>query len=391
MINKLVHKIIRKEHINQNKERERLARISGTVGIVINFFLFLLKGTLGIFTGSISLIADAFNNLSDTASSIITIVGFKIAAKEPDQEHPYGHGRMEYLTGLSISVLIIIVGYQFVISSFKRIINPEVVSASPLILVIIFLSLFFKLFLYKFNTGLGKEINSSALLATARDSISDVLTSSVVIIGLIVSPLTNLPIDGITGVLIALYIMYSGISLSIIAASPLLGEKPDRDLAEKIKTKVLSFEPIINVHDLQIHNYGPTKTMATIDAEVPYDMDLVTLHNLVDQIEWKIKEELGINLVIHVDPVNFEDEHYLNVKEAVGKIALSIPHVLSFHDFQYTGQTENKLIILEIVVDSKNTTEISRSLIKMQLEEKLRERFKTAKIKIILDLDVTIL
>ncbi len=391
MINRILQKIIHKDHLNQSKERERLARISGTLGIVINFFLFILKGSLGLFTGSISLIADAFNNLSDTASSIITIVGFKIAAKEPDMEHPYGHGRMEYLTGLSISVLIIIVGYQFVISSFKRILNPEVISASPLILVIIFLSLFFKLFLYKFNKSLGEEINSNALLATAKDSISDVLTSSAVIIGLILSPLTRLPIDGITGVVIAFYIMYSGITLSIMSASPLLGEKPDRDLAEKIKTRVLSFESIIDVHDLQIHNYGPTKTMATIDVEVPYDMDLVSLHNLIDRIEWKIKEELGINLVIHMDPVNFEDEHYLKVKEIVGKIALSIPHVLSFHDFQYTGHAENKLIILEIVVDSKNTTDLSRSLIKMQLEEKLRERFKTTKIKIALDLDVTIL
>lgn len=391
MINKLVHKIIQEDNLNQNKERERLAKISGSLGIVINSFLFILKGLLGLFTGSIALIADAFNHLSDTASSIITIVGFKIAAKEPDKEHPYGHGRVEYLTGLSVSVLIIIVGYQFVISSFKRILEPSVVTVNPVILVILFLSLFFKLFIYKFNRSLGKEMNSNALLATAEDAISDVLTSSVVIIGLILSPLTRLPIDGITGVLIALYIIYSGINLSMMTASPLLGEKPDHDLAKKIKTTVLSFPQIIDVHDLQIHNYGPTKTMATIDVEVPYDLDLVTLHNLLDQIERKTEEDLSINLVIHADPVNYNDEHYLKVKKEVGEIALSIPHVLSFHDLQYTGYSENELIILEIVVDSKNTSEITRSLIKMQLEEKLRERFKTAKIKITLDLDVTIL
>ncbi len=391
MINKLVHKIMIKDNLSQNKERERLAKISGTLGIVINSFLFILKGLLGLFTGSISLIADAFNHLSDTASSIITIVGFRIAAKEPDHEHPYGHGRVEYLTGLSVSVLIIIVGYQFVISSMKRILTPTVVTTNPGIILVLFLSLFFKFFIYKFNQSLGKEMNSNALLATAKDAISDVLTSSVVIIGLILSPFTSLPIDGIAGVLIALYIIYSGISLSIMTASPLLGEKPDRDLAEKIKARVISFEPVIDVHDLQIHNYGPTKTMATIDVEVPSYLDLVTLHNLVDIIERNILEELGINLVIHVDPVNNLDEHYLKVKQIIGEIVLSIPNVLSFHDLQYTGHSENELIILEIVVDTKNTTDLSRSLIKMQLEEKLRERFKTAKIKITLDLDVTIL
>lgn len=391
VINRLVHKILKDENLNQNKERERLAKISGTLGIVINSFLFVIKGLLGLVTGSIALIADAFNHLGDTASSIITIIGFKIAAKEPDHEHPYGHGRVEYLTGLSVSILIMIVGYQFVISSFKRILDPTEVTSSPIILIILVLSLFLKLFIYKFNKKLGRKMNSSALLATAQDAISDVFTSIVVIIGLILSPLTSLPIDGVAGIAVALYIIYSGISLSITTASPLLGEAPDQDLAKKIKEKVLSFETIIDVHDLQIHNYGPTKTMATIDVEVPHDLALVPLHNLIDQIERTVEKDLDINLVIHIDPVNYEDEHYLRIKEIIGEIVLSIPHVLSFHDLQYTGHSENELIILEIVVDSKNTTEMSRSLIKMQLEEKLRERFKTAKIKITLDLDVTIL
>lgn len=391
MINKIVKRMIKNEDLQQNKTRERLAKISGIIGIMINSFLFILKGLLGLFTGSISLIADAFNHLGDTASSIITIIGFKIAGKEPDREHPYGHGRVEYLTGLSVSVLIIIVGYQFFISSFKRILNPTIVSASPVIIIILILSLLFKLFIYKFNQKLGREINSAALLATAQDAISDVFTSIVVILGLILSPLTSLPLDGIAGVAVALYIIYSGISLSISTASPLLGEKPDQDLAKKIKDEVLSHDTIIGVHDLQIHNYGPTKTMATIDAEVPYNMELVPLHNLIDKIERKVETDLGISLVIHIDPVNYDDKHYLKVKEIIGEIALSIPNVLSFHDLQYTGFSEDELIILEIVVDSKNTSEITRSLIKMQLEEKLRERFKTAKIKITIDLDVAVL
>src|SRR5690554_426899 len=215
MISKVVDRIIVGRDFQNAKERERVETLSGIIGIVLNFILFSIKGVLGLFTGSISLIADAFNNLTDTASSIITIIGFKLAGKEPDKEHPYGHGRIEYLTGLTIAVLVIVVGYQFVISSFKRVVNPSIIETSPLILIILFLSMSLKLFIYAFNKNLGKKVQSGTLLATAQDAIGDVLTTFVVFLGLLISPLTTLPVDGIVGILIALYIIYSGINLSL--------------------------------------------------------------------------------------------------------------------------------------------------------------------------------
>ncbi len=391
MINKMIDKLVEGRDYHVAKERERIGRISGSLGILLNFILFSVKGLLGLTTGSIALIADAFNNLTDTASSIITIIGFKMANKDPDDEHPYGHGRIEYLTGLTISVLIIVVGYQFVISSFKKILSPSPVTFSTLIIVILLFSLSFKLFLYLFNKRLGNKMDSSTLLATAQDAIGDVLTTSVVILSLILSKYTSLPIDGFIGVLIALYIIFSGLKLSLETINPILGEKPEKELAERIKKRVLSYDYIYGVHDLQIHNYGPAKTMATIDVEVPHDMNLVELHNLIDKIERHIREELNISLVIHVDPINYTDERYLEVKKIVGEIALSINNILSFHDFRYTGHSENELIILEVVVDSKKTSEKDRLDIKMELEKKLHERFKTARIMITVDLDVAIL
>ncbi|MFH5834676.1 cation diffusion facilitator family transporter [Proteiniclasticum sp. C24MP] len=391
MINKMIDKVVDGRDFQVAKERERIGRISGMLGILLNFILFAVKGLLGLFTGSIALIADAFNNLTDTASSVITIIGFKMAGKEPDKEHPYGHGRIEYLTGLTISVLIIVVGYQFVVSSFKKILSPSPVTSSPLIIAILVLSLSFKLFIYYFNKRLGKKVDSSTLLATAQDAIGDVLTTSVVILGLILSQYTALPVDGFIGVLIALYIIFSGLRLSLETINPILGEKPEKELADKIKKRVLSYEHIHGVHDLQIHNYGPAKTMATIDVEVPHDMNLVELHNVVDKIERHIREDLNISLVIHVDPINYKDERYMEVKKIVGDIALGIDNIISFHDFRYTGHSEDELIILEVVVDSRNTSEKDRSEIRKELEEKLHQRFKTARIMITVDLDVAVL
>ncbi len=391
VISRLIDKIVSGRDLNMAKERERIGKISGSLGICLNFILFAVKGILGLTTGSIALIADAFNNLTDTASSVITIIGFKMANKEPDKEHPYGHGRIEYLTGLTISVLVIVVGYQFVVSSVKRIMNPGPVTSSPMIIMILVLSLSFKLLIYAFNKKLGRKIESSTLLATAQDAIGDVLTTSVVIMGLVLSQYTTLPLDGFIGVLIALYIIFSGLRLSLETIIPILGEKPEKELADKIKKKILSYENIYGVHDLQIHNYGPAKTMATIDVEVPYDMNLVELHNLIDKIERHIREDLNISLVIHMDPINNTDERHLEVKKTVGEIALGIPHILSFHDFRYTGHSEDELIILEVVVDSRNTTEKDRTEIRKELERRLRSRFKTARIMITVDLDVAIL
>ena len=391
MISFIIKKITGDRDSTLPNERLRIGEISGTLGILLNFTLFLVKGGLGILTNSISVIADAFNNLSDTASSLITIIGFKLSTKEADKEHPYGHGRIEYLTGLVISVLVIVVGYQFVISSVKKILHPTPINITTPTLIILILSISVKVFIHLLFKGLGKKINSGALLASSQDAKSDVLTTSVVIFGLILSRFTPLPLDGFIGVLIALYIIYSGIKLTLDTMNPLLGEKPDKELADKIKRTVLSYENIYDVHDLQIHNYGPSKTMATIDVEVPYDLSLVTGHNLIDRIERDVRKSLGISLVIHMDPINNSDRKFLEAKSYVNRIALREEYVLSVHDFRYTGQAEDELIIFEIVVDSKKTTVEERLTIKNNIEENLRTRFSSAQILIDVDLDVTIL
>lgn len=391
MINMIIRKITQGRDLQLARERERIGSLTGFMGILMNFFLFAVKGLLGMATGSISLIADAFNNLTDTASSVITIIGFKMAGKEPDQEHPYGHGRIEYLTGLTISILVIVVGYQFVVSSIDRIKNPAKVTVTTVALVIIFLSISVKIFIHLLNKRLGEKIMSGTLLATAQDALGDILTTSVVLLGLFVSRLTTFPVDGFVGVAIALYIIYSGIRLSLETIGPLLGEKPEDDLANAIKEKILSYPLITGVHDLHIHSYGPSTTMATIDAEIPYDLTLVEAHNLVDRIERHVREDLGIQLVIHMDPFNDKDERYLEVKRIVGEMVEEMDHVLSFHDFRYTGRSEKELLILEIVVDSKHTTENEREEIRKTLEAKLKDRFRTAKILITVDLDVAIL
>lgn len=391
MINMVIKKIMKGRDSTKPDERERIGRITGLLGIGLNFILFLVKGGLGIVTNSISLTADAFNNLSDTASSFITIVGFKLANKEADEKHPYGHGRIEYLTGLMISVLVIVVGYQFVVSSVNKILHPSPVSITPIALFILFISMSFKVFIHLLNKRLGTRIKSGTLLATAQDALGDILTTSVVIIGLIIGKFTAVPVDGFIGVLIALYIIFSGIKLSLETINPILGEKPEDELAEKIKERIMSNKNIYGVHDLQIHTYGPSKTMATIDVEVPYDMSLVDAHNLVDKIERKTREELDVNLVIHMDPINNYDERFLEVKTYVTEVAMSVENVLSIHDFRYTGHSEEELIIFEIVVDSKNTTMQDRIDIKQTIEDKLKEKFNKAKILIDIDLDVAIL
>ncbi|HSP47776.1 MAG TPA: cation diffusion facilitator family transporter [Clostridiaceae bacterium] len=391
MINYLIHKLTDGRNYKENLERERIGVIAGSFGVFLNFVLFFVKVLLGLATGSIALTADAFNNLTDTASSVITIFGFKLANRPPDEDHPYGHGRFEYLTGLTISVLVMFVGFQFIVSSYKRIVQPEPVVFEWITLFILVLSIMLKLIMHLMYKRLGKMTGSNTLIATGTDALGDVFTTSVVVLGLVISRFTTLPIDGFIGIIIALYIIYNGVTLTLDTIGPIIGEKPDLELVEKIKEKVTSYDKIYGVHDLELHSYGPGKTMATIHAEVPYDIDLVEIHNIVDKIERKVKEELGINLVIHMDPINEEDDEYLHIKQEVTEIALRIPKVMSIHDFRYTGLSTHKIIIFEAVVDSKNTTAKEREDIEGILRSTLELKYPDTKIYLTIDLDVSML
>jgi cation diffusion facilitator family transporter len=346
---------------SDNKVRGKVGYLAGIVGIVVNMFLFILKLTIGIVVSSIAVMADAFNNLSDAASSIITIVGFKLSNLPPDKEHPYGHGRIEYLSALIVAFMVMIVGFQFIKTSIDRIINPKPVVFEWAPFVLLLVSISFKIWLSFFNKKLGDKISSSALKATATDALGDVFTTSVVVISLFASRLTSIPIDGYIGALVAVAIIYAGFSLVKETISPLIGEAPDEGLKKSIKDGVLSYEHITGVHDLIIHNYGPGRSMASIHAEFPADINVMDIHEVIDRAERELSEKFELHLVIHMDPVSVETEEIIEAKNEVNKIIKDKPSIKSIHDFRIVGKGEKKNLIFDIVVDSskldKNTTE----------------------------------
>ena len=274
--------IINYQNIEEEKTRNAYVYLASIVGILCNLILSIIKISVGFISGSVSITADGFNNLSDMASSIITMVGIKLANRPADKEHPFGHGRMEYLSALVVAFMVMLVGVQFVKTSFERILNPVAVSFEIIPFILLLISLLIKLWLSRFNKYMGLKINSTALKAASVDALGDVFTSSCVLISFLAAKFTTLPIDGYVGLIVSAAILYAGYSLIKDTISPLLGEAPDEELVKKIKQGVLSYDNIIGVHDLIIHNYGVGKCMASIHAEIPSNIDLVTIHEIID-------------------------------------------------------------------------------------------------------------
>lgn len=349
--------------------RGRVGYIAGITGLIINISLSALKLIIGLTISSIAVIADAFNNLSDAASSLITIIGFKLSNIPPDKEHPYGHGRVEYLTALMISFMVMIVGFQFIKSSFNRIINPEPIKFQWISFILLIISISFKVWLCLFNKGLGNKISSSALKATAVDALWDVIITIVIILSLILSLVTDFPIDGYVGVLVSALILYSGFQLVKETVSPLIGEAPDGELIKAINEGVLSYDHILGVHDLIVHNYGPGKIMATIDAEVPWDIDLITIHNIVDKAERELSEKYGVHLVIHIDPIGLETEEIKKIRNRIKDSEL----IQSIHDFNIVEENGIKCAIFHVVV---NGNEIDRQFSEEMVKNEMIELIK---------------
>lgn len=289
--------------IENPKVRDKYGYLGGTIGIVTNVLLAGAKFMIGRLSNSISLIADAMNNLSDATSSVITIVGFKLSSKPADEEHPFGHGRIEYISGLLISFIVLYIGVEFVKSSYERIKNPAKTEFQWIYLVILLFSIAIKIWMGKFNKTIAKSINSSALQASSIEAFVDVIICTCIIVSLILSRYTNLVIDGYIGLLVSAFILYSGYILIKDTLNPLLGEAPDPELVKNIASKVKDYEYIKGVHELVIHNYGPRKILASIHAEVPKDVSLEEIHRIVDKAEKEISENLNIHLIIHLEPV----------------------------------------------------------------------------------------
>lgn len=352
LISKLLihHFILKKKGLTKKQVRVRYGTLSGIVGIICNAILCVLKFIIGLASASISIIADAANNLSDAASSIVTLIGFKLASRPANSKHPFGMGRIEYISGLIVSMVIIIMGFEFVKSSIESIISPEPVSLDMTSLIILSVSTFIKLWMYFFNMKLAKITHSDAVRATALDSLCDVLVTVTVVLGMIVTKFVGINIDGCIGVCVALFIMYTGITTAKDTLSPLLGQSPDKKFINEIKNKAMSYDKILGVHDVLVHNYGPMFNTLSLDVEVESDANLVEIHNVIDKIEYDIKDEYGYDVVIHVDPVISKDDEVNLIKSKVEENVKLVNDEITLRDFRICEENNKTFLLFEAIV-----------------------------------------
>ena len=336
--------------------------LASIVGIFCNVFLFIVKFVVGLVLHSVSVTADAFNNLSDAGSSIISFVGVKMAEKPADKDHPFGHGRIEYIAALIVSFLVLEVGFTFLKDSFGKIWNPEELNFQTVSVIILLLSVAVKLWLGLFNRKLGEKINSKVMMAVFTDSMGDVVTTGATILSILFFGLTGINIDGIVGAGVALVVMWAGIGIARDTLEPLIGEAIDPEVYEQIKRFVESYDGIEGTHDLIVHNYGPGRSMASIHAEVPNDVDIEQSHEIIDRIEREAAKQMGLFLVIHMDPVEMKDERVLRIRKQVEQILEELDPSCSIHDFRVVhGEAQSNLIfdmVIPIDYDEKTRDEL---------------------------------
>lgn len=337
------------ENVSEPKVRQAYGILCGTVGICLNIFLFIGKFLAGSISRSISITADAFNNLSDAGSSFVTLIGFKLAGAKPDIGHPFGHGRLEYISGLVVSGAIIIMAVELVKSSVEKIIHPQEVEYSMLALVILVISIAVKLYMCFYNRSIGKKLDSAAMRATAMDSFSDSCATTVVLIAAIVGKTTGLMIDGYCGVLVGLFIFYAGVNAARETLNPLLGQPPEPEFVKQIEDLVMSYPEVSGIHDLLVHDYGPGRRMISLHAEVPAEGNLLELHDAIDNIEGQLRRELKCDAVIHMDPIVTMDEHVLYIKEQIGKLVKELEPSLAMHDFRVVSGPTHTNLIFDVV------------------------------------------
>lgn len=358
----LVNKFIKDStNIESTEVRTRYGMLASVVGIFCNVLLFSVKLTIGLILSSLAVTADAFNNLSDAASSIISFIGVKMAGKPADAEHPFGHGRIEYIAALIVSFLVIEVGFTFFKSSISKILHPEEISFDLVPFVILILSILVKLWMAFFNNKLGKRIDSKVMLATAADSLGDVITTSATVLSIIICHFTSINVDAIAGLIVSAIVIWSGISIAKDTLEPLIGDRVPAELYQKITDIVESYDGIVGTHDLIVHNYGPNRSMATIHAEVPNDINIDVSHEIIDKIERDVKKDLNILLVIHMDPVEMRDEEVLSLREKTSRIVHALDPELNFHDFRVLKENEQRNLIFDLVIpDSYSEKDANR-------------------------------
>lgn len=350
--------------------RQRYGMLTGVMGIVLNLILFGGKLFAGIVTGAISVTADAVNNLSDAGTSVISMVGMKLAGRPADKEHPFGHGRMEYVAGLAVAAVIFIMGYELLRDSVMKIFEPEEVNFSIVSLVILAVSVLIKLYICLYNRKIGKFINSPAMKATAMDSLSDCISTIAVIAGLLVFEFAEVSIDGYVGILVALFVFKAGIEAAKESLEPLLGQRPDKEYVDEIESTVMGYEGIIGIHDLIVHNYGAGANIISLHAEVSSDMGFMEAHELIDIIENDLKSRYAAIATVHMDPVETNNETAKQYKELVKGFISEISPEISMHDFRMTDGVKNRNLIFDIVVPYR--FKMNDNAIKALISEKIK-------------------
>lgn len=367
----LLVKLFVKDYKNTDnaKVRTNYGILSSIIGILCNVILFVLKLTIGAITNSISVMADAFNNLSDAASSIISFIGIKLAEKPADKEHPFGHGRFEYLSALVVSFLILSVGFRLMKDSFQKILHPDELEVNLILIIFLFLSVLLKVWLMFFNQKLGKRIKSTVMLATFADARNDVIVTSVTIISALVTYFTGAYIDGYMGFAVSIFVIIAGFRIAKDTLEPLLGQAVDREMYEKITKIVEDYEGILGTHDLIIHSYGPTHRMATIHAEVPNNINFEKAHETIDQIERDVLEKLDVFLVIHMDPIEVDNQMVVEKKEMVESIIRQLEEKASIHDFRLVNGEHQINLIFDLVIPYSYTKTEEQKLLTNIVEE----------------------
>ncbi len=345
----------RKKELQQNSKEERtyLGKISALVGVGSNILLFIIKFFVGLSINSISVVSDSFNNLSDTFSSLVSFYGIKSSSKPADREHPFGHGRGEYIAALVVAFFILLVGWEFIQTSISKIINKDVIKYSNLTLLFLCLTILVKIWQYTFNVFVGKKIESKVLILTAKDSLNDVFITTLTVVSILTTKFTGLVIDGYIGFILSCMLIWQGYTLVKDTISPLLGEAADRELANSIRSFIQKYDDVIGTHDLIVHNYGPNNNVCTIHVELDKNLDFNKAHDIVDNIELDIQNQLGIMLTIHVDPIDLNNEDLIKIKKIVDEFIAEKEVPFSAHDFRIVNMGNRKNLIFELEIPYK--------------------------------------
>ena len=363
------------ENVSDKDVRGSYGILCSMMGILFNLLLFIGKYVAGVLSGSIAIVADAMNSMSDAGSSIITLIGFRFAGKKPDPDHPFGHGRVEYISGLIVSFLVLLMGFELGKSSIEKILHPEEIQGGWLIISILIISILIKCYMAAYNHRIGKMINSAAMKATATDSLSDAVSTTVVLGCTIASKFTSFNLDGWCGLVVSVLVLYAGYGAVKETMNPLLGQPPEEEFVKEIKNLVMSHEGIVGIHDMIVHDYGPGRVMISLHAEVPGNGDIYELHDMIDIVEREIKSELGCEATIHMDPIAVGDERTDAYKKMVLQVIKDIDEVLSIHDFRIVPGTTHTNLVFDVLAPAGYSTEDKELIEKIQ--EKIQGRDNT--------------